>query len=330
MTELIQPEDRHLPETYMSTPPASPSANLAWPPLPYAEWKDTFATLHMWMQVVGKVRLALSSHLNHWWEVPFYVSARGLTTSAVPYGQGIFEAEFDFVEHVLRIETSTGETELLDLEPQSVAAFYREFMAALASLGIAVKIWPMPVEVANPVRFDQDTIHAAYDPSYAERFWRILVGLEPIFQSFRSRFTGKNSPTHFFWGSFDLAVTRFSGRRAPERPGADKVTCEAYSHEVSSVGWWPGDADLGGPIFYSYAAPEPAGFRDYPVKPLSARYDDRLKEFLLLYDDVRAAHDPRAAILDFCQSTYEAAAKLGNWDRASVERGEIAESATQR
>ena len=310
----------------MSTP--SSSEKEAWPALPYAEWKDTCQTLHMWTQIVGKVRLALSSHINHWWEVPLYVSARGLTTSPIPYTRGIFETEFDFVEHVLRIETSEGETEVLELEPRSVADFYKEFMASLKSLGIEVKIWPMPVEIANPIRFDEDTAHASYDSQYAERFWHILVELAPIFQEFRGRFFGKNSPTHFFWGSFDLAVTRFSGRRAPERPGADKMTSEAYSHEVSSVGWWPGDADLGGPVFYSYTAPEPAGFRDYRVKPAQARYDDGLKEFLLSYDDVRKAAEPREAILDFCQSTYEAAAKLGNWDRAALERGEIAESAT--
>ena len=311
----------------MSTPPTL--KDLAWPPLPYAEWKNTFHTLHMWTQIVGKVRLALSAHMNHWWEVPFYVSARGLTTSAIPCGGGIFEMEFDFIEHLLRIETSKGETELLDLAPRSVADFYREFMAALRSLGIGVKIWPIPVEIANPIRFDQDAIHASYDSLYAERFWRVLVSLEPIFQQFRSRFIGKNSPTHFFWGSFDLALTRFSGRRAPERPDADKMAREAYSHEVSSVGWWPGDADLGGPVFYSYAAPEPVGFRNYPVKPSQARYDGRLKEIVLLYDDVRKAADPSAAILDFCQSTYEAAAKLGDWDRGSLERNERAESAAQ-
>lgn len=309
----------------MSTPPSS-SKDLAWPSLPYAEWRDTFHTLHMWAQIVGKVRLARSAHMNHWWEVPFYVSARGLTTSAIPYSGGIFEVEFDFVEHVLRIETSRSETEVLDLEPRSVANFYHDFMASLQSLGIEATIWPMPVEAANPIRFDQDTIHASYDPSYAERFWHILVSIEPIFQAFRGRFLGKNSPTHFFWGSFDLAVTRFSGRRAPERPGADKITRDAYSHEVSSVGWWPGGADLASPAFYSYAAPEPPGFRDYSVKPAQARYDDRLKEFLLCYDEVRTAADPRAAILDFCQSTYEAAANLGNWDRASLERSGIAKA----
>ena len=310
----------------MSAPNAKEAA---WPELPYGAWKDTLHTLHMWTQIVGKVRLALSAHVNHWWEVPFYVSARGLTTSAIPYHRGIFEVEFDFIEHVLRIETSQGETEILELEPRSVADFFREFVASLKSLGIEVKIWPMPVEIANPIRFDQDTTHASYEREYAGRFWRILVSVQPIFQEFRGRFAGKNSPTHFFWGSFDLAVTRFSGRRAPERPGADKITREAYSHEVSSAGWWPGDADLGGPVFYCYAAPEPVGLRDYAVKPAQARYDDRLKEFLLSYDDVRTAGDPRGAILDFCQSTYEAAAKLGGWDRAALEVGDRAESATQ-
>ena len=305
----------------MSTQSA-PSKELAWPALPYAEWKDTCETLHMWTQIVGKVRLALSPHINHWWEVPFYVSARGLTTSAIPYRAGIFEVEFDFIEHALRIETSMGETDVLELGPRSVADFYREFMASLKSLGIEAKIWPMPVEIPNPIRFDQDKTHASYDPEYAERFWHILVSLQPIFQEFRARFIGKDSPVHFFWGSFDLAVTRFSGRRAPERPGADKITREAYSHEASSVGWWPGGGDVKNPAFYAYAAPEPAGFKDAPVKPAQAHYSEAMKEFLLSYEDVRTATDPRAAILDFCQSTYEAAAKLGNWDRAALEGSE--------
>jgi hypothetical protein len=308
---------------------SSSASNAKWPALPFAEWADTFATLHMWMQIVGKVRLALSPLVNHWWEVPLYVSARGLTTSAIPYGAGIFEVEFDFIEHVLRIETSAGETELLDLEPRSVADFYREFMATLKALGIDVKIWPMPVEIPNPIRFDQDTTHASYDPVYAERFWRLLVAVDPIFKEFRGRFIGKDSPVHFFWGSFDLAVTRFSGRRAPERPGADSITREAYSHEVSSVGWWPGSADVANPIFYAYAAPEPGGFKDYAVKPAKAAYSEQMKEFLLSYEDVRTAADPRAALLDFCQSTYEAAANLGKWDRSSLERGEGAASAAR-
>jgi hypothetical protein len=220
---------------------------------------------------------------------------------------------------VLRIETSRGQTEVLELEPRSVADFYNEFRASLKSLGIAVKIWPMPVEIANPIRFDQDTTHASYEPAYAERFWHILVKLEPIFQEFRGRFPGKNSPTHFFRGSFDLAVTRFSGRRAPERAGADKMTSEAYSHEVSSVGWWPGDADLGGPAFYSYAAPEPAGFRDYPVKPAQARYDDRLKEFLLLYDDVRKVADSGFLPVDIRSGSQ--ARELGSRSGSQRNRG---------
>ena len=283
----------------------------------------------MWTQIVGKVRLALSPYLNHWWEVPLYVSARGLTTSPIPNATGIFEVEFDFIEHVLRIETSTGETELLDLRPRSVADFYREFMATLKSMGIDVKIWPMPVEIPNPIRFDQDTTHASYDPVYAERFWRILVAVDKVFKEFRGRFIGKDSPVHFFWGSFDLAVTRFSGRPAPERPGADPVTKEAYSHEVSSVGWWPGGGGLANPAFYSYAAPEPAGVKEYKVIPPQAAYSDQLKEFVLSYDDVRTAADPRSALLDFCQSTYEAAANLAKWDRAPLERSEIAGSAAK-
>jgi hypothetical protein len=310
------------------SPQSSPAKNEAWPALPLAAWKDTYDTLHMWMQIVGKVRLALTPLINHWWEVPLYVSARGLTTSAIPYSAGIFEVEFDFIEHVLRIETSTGDTEILELAPRSVADFYREFMGSLKSLGIEVKIWPMPVEVPNPIRFDQDTTHKSYDPVYAERFWRVLVGIAPIFQEFRARFIGKDSPVHFFWGSFDLAVSRFSGRRAPERPGADVITREAYSHEVSSVGWWPGSGGVENPSFYAYAAPEPAGYKDSPVKPAQAGYNDQLKEFLLSYDDVRNAPDPRAALLDFCQSTYEGAANLAHWDCAALERSVKADSAT--
>jgi len=312
----------------MSTQSTLPR-EIAWPALPYAEWKDTCDTLHMWSQIVGKVRLALSPYLNHWWEVPFYVSARGLTTSSIPYSRGIFEMEFDFIEHALRIETSAGETDVIDLAPRSVADFYREFMASLKSLGIEAKIWAMPVEVPNPIRFDQDTTHASYDPAYVERFFYILASLNPIFQEFRGRFIGKDSPVHFFWGSFDLALTRFSGRRAPERPGADKVTREAYSHEVSSVGWWPGSGDVPYPAFYSYAAPEPLGFNDQAVKPAQARYDEKLNEFLLAYDDARTAADPRVAILAFCQSTYEAAANLANWDRATLEHNERADSAAK-
>jgi Family of unknown function (DUF5996) len=295
------------------------SRDQAWPALPLADWKDTLATLHMWTQIVGKVRLALSPYLNHWWEVPLYVSARGLTTSPIPYARGIFEIELDFIEHALRIETSRGESEILDLVPRTVADFYSELMETLHSLKIPVTIWPMPVEIPNPIRFDQDTTHASYDPEYANRFWRILVSADTILKEFRGRFIGKSSPVHFFWGSFDLAVTRFSGRPAPERPGADRITREAYSHEVSSVGWWPGSGDITSPAFYSYAGPEPPGFKQAPARPAKAFYATQLNEFLLNYDDLRAAPDPKAALLDFCQSTYEAAATLGNWDRASLE-----------
>ena len=290
-----------------------------WPALPYAAWKDTCSTLHMWTQIVGKVRLALSPYLNQWWEVPLYVSARGLTTSTIPYEHGIFEIEFDFIDHVLRIETSNASTEILDLAPRTVADFYSEFMETLASLGIHVKIRPMPCEIPDPIPFDQDTVHASYDPEYANRFWQVLVAIEPVLKEFRGRFTGKSSPVHFFWGSFDMAVTRFSGRTAPVRADADSITREGYSHEVSSVGWWPGNGGLNDPAFYSYSAPEPPGFRDAIVKPAKAFYTVEGGQFRIMYDDVRTAPDPRAALLDFCQSTYEAAANAAKWDRAAME-----------
>jgi len=298
----------------------APDLSNAWPALPLSEWADTYATLHMWSQIIGKVRMALSPRINHWWEVPFYVSARGLTTSPIPYQNGVFEAEFDFIEHELAIRTSGDEARTLRLAPRAVADFYAEVLEALRGLDIHVKIWPMPQEVPNPVRFDQDRIHAAYDPEYAHRFWRILVTADSIFKEFRSRFIGKVSPVHFFWGSFDLAVTRFSGRRAPERPGADLITREAYSHEVSSVGFWPGGGDMKGAVFYAYAAPEPAGFGQSPVRPPKAFYSPQMKEFFLMYDDVRASPSPKGALLEFCQSTYEAAANLAKWDRENLER----------
>src|SRR5580700_1233250 len=291
-----------------------------WPELPLAAWQETYATLHLWTQIVGKVRLALAPNINHWWGVPFYVNASGLTTSAIPYAGGNFEVQFDFVHHQLVIRTSNDAILSLVLAPRSVADFYQDFMAALASLGIAVKIWKMPVEIANPIAFDQDTQHASYDAEYANRFWRILASSEKIFTEFRARFIGKASPVHFFWGSFDLAATRFSGRRAPERPGADAVTREAYSHEVSSAGFWPGGGDIKGAAFYAYAAPEPAGFGSVPVRPAQAYYHPQLKEFLLMYDDVRKADSPREALLEFLQSTYEAAANLAKWDRKELER----------
>src|ERR1700722_1831093 len=282
-----------------------------WPELPLEAWQDTYSTLHLWTQIVGKLRLALSPNINHWWGVPLYVNALGLTTSAIPYAGGNFEVQFDFVHHKLIIRTSNDAHLTIALAPRSVADFYREFKDALASLGIQVKIWNMPVEIPDPIAFDKDTKHAAYDPEYANRFWRILVSCESVFKEFRAGFIGKASPVHFFWGSFDLAATRFSGRRAPERPGADSITREAYSHEVSSVGFWPGSGAMSGPAFYSYASPEPQGFKEARVRPEAAHYDATLGEFLLAYDDVRIAQSPSAVLLDFCQSTYDAAANLG-------------------
>jgi uncharacterized protein DUF5996 len=298
---------------------STPSPN-PWPALPLEAWQDTCATLHMWTQIVGKVRLALSPRINHWWEVPLYVNSVGLTTSAIPYGPGVFEIQFDFLQHQLTIQTSAGASRGMKLAPRSVADFYREFMEALSELGIAVKIWKMPCEIPNPIPFDQDTQHAAYDPEYAHRFWRILVSVEKVFQEFRSGFIGKVSPVHFFWGSFDLAVTRFSGRRAPERVGADPITREAYSHEVISAGFWPGGGDIKGAAFYAYAAPEPPGFAESPVRPRTAYYHAQMKEFLLMYDDVRNSPSPRGALMEFLQSTYDAGADLGKWDRKELER----------
>jgi hypothetical protein len=291
-----------------------------WPALPLEAWEATRATLHMWTQIVGKVRLALSPYVNHWWQVPLYVNARGLTTSPIPYDGEIFEIQFDFIEHDLVIRKSDGATKALRLAPKSVAEFYAEVMATLSSMNIAVKIWTMPVEIPNPIPFDTDETHASYDPEYVSRFWRILVSADAILKEFRGRFIGKASPVHFFWGSFDLAVTRFSGRRAPVRSGADRITREGYSHEVSSVGWWPGDETVKSPAFYAYAAPEPSGYPKAPIRPAAASYNTNLSQFLLRYDDVRRAASPREALLDFCQSTYEAAATLANWDRAELER----------
>jgi hypothetical protein len=292
-----------------------------WPALPLAEWKDTYATLHMWTQIVGKIRLALSPPINHFWGTTFYVTARGLTTSAMPYRKGTVEINFDFIAHTLEIVTSLGDTRSFRLVPRTVAEFYFELMSALHSLGIDAKVWPMPVEVPRPVRFNLDETHSSYDSEYAHRFWQILVSVDTVLREFRSRFIGKVSPVHFFWGSFDLAVTRFSGRRAPERPDADFITKEAYSHEVISHGFWPGDGEvIKDAAFYAYAAPEPAGFRDQRVIPSKAFYSGEKNEFFLMYDDVRRAHSPEQALLEFCQSTYEAGANLARWDRASLER----------
>jgi hypothetical protein len=272
----------------------------------------------MWTQVVGKVRLALSPHVNHWWQVPLYVSARGLTTSAIPYGDGVFELEFDFVAHNLVLHAGSGAPASLALEPRTVADFYAQTMAMLRSRGIEVRIWPMPVEVPDPIRFDRDVQHASYERTHAHRFWRVLTLVDAVFEEFRGRFVGKCSPVHFFWGSFDLAVTRFSGRPAPPREGADAITREAYSHEVSSAGFWPGTGDIDA-SFYAYAAPEPAGFAQARARPAAALYHPTLKEFLLPYAAVREDPSPRVALMDFLQSTYEAAAGLARWDRAALE-----------
>ncbi len=299
---------------------AGTKPSLDWPALPLDAWRDTCATLHMLTQIVGKVRLALTPLVNHLWNVPLYVAPRGLTTGLIPYRGAAFELAFDFIDHEVVLRATDGTRRAVPLLPRPVADFYREFMQVMRSAGIDVRIWPMPVEVPNPIRFDEDRVHGSYDPEYARRFWRILVTIDRVFTQFRSRFVGKCSPVHFFWGSFDLAVTRFSGRAAPERPGADRITREAYSHEVSSVGFWPGGGDVRGAAFYSYAAPEPPGFRNARVRPAAARFDATLGEFLLLYDDVRDADAPDATLLDFCESTYDAAADLGHWDRSALER----------
>jgi len=292
-----------------------------WPALPLAEWKDTYATLHMWMQIVGKVRLALCPNLNHWWATAFYVTARGLTTSPMPYEKGIIEVHFDFIHHALEIQTSLGESRSIPLAPRTVAAFYNEFMSALRSLGINAKVWDMPVEVPRPVRFTLDETRSSYDPQYAHRFWQVLTTVTPILEKFRAGFLGKSSPVHFFWGSFDLAVTRFSGRRAPVRANVDSITKEGYSHEVISVGFWPGDGEIiKDAAFYAYAAPEPSGFKDSSIQPAKAFYNPDKSEFFLMYADVRLSSSPERDLLAFCQTTYDAAANLAHWNRAELER----------
>lgn len=291
-----------------------------WPALPLAAWKETYATLHMWTQIAGKIRLALSPKVNHWWSVALHVTPRGLSTQAMPYEAGTVEVQFDFVEHRLLIQTNDGLARMFPLVPCSVAEFFQQIMEQLRSAGIEVKIWKMPVEIPNPISFDQDYVHASYDPEYAHRFWRILISVSKVFETFRARFIGKSSPVHFFWGSFDLAVTRFSGRRAPERKDADTIMLEAYSHEVISAGFWPGSGEVKDAAFYSYAAPEPEGFRKHPVRPETAFYHPQAGEFILMYDDVRRASSPTATLLTFLQTTYEAGATLGNWDRAALER----------
>ena len=292
----------------------------AWPSLPLQEWKDTYATLHMWSQIVGKIRLTLSPPVNHFWHSALYVTSRGLTTSPIPYGNRTFDIDFDFIDHALIIRTNEGSTRTLILAPRSVAEFYAELMATLRSLAIEVEIHDKPDEVPDPIPFAEDTEHASYDPEYSNRFWRILIQSDRVFKQFRSRFIGKCSPVHFFWGSFDLAVTRFSGRRAPERPEADPITRESYSHEVISHGFWPGGGAIQDAAFYAYSAPVPEGLDKEPLRPASAFYSQDAKEFFLMYDDVRTAASPDEVLLEFMQSTYEACAKLAKWDRASLER----------
>jgi hypothetical protein len=299
--------------------PAAP----IWPDLPYAPWRDTAATVQLWTQIVGKVRLKLTPWLNHGWHVPLYVTARGLGTSPIPVGREILEIEFDFIAHRLVARTSRGEEHALPLQPQTVADFYRGVLDLLNGLGVTVAINTSPNEVPNPIPFPQDRTHAAYDADAAHSFWRALLQADRVFKLFRSGFLGKASPVHFFWGSFDLAVTRFSGRPAPLHPGGvpglpDPVTREAYSHEVSSAGFWPGSDAFPQAAFYSYAYPEPPGFRDQAM-PAGARFEPALGEFILPYDAVRAAQDSDALLLDFLSATYAAAADAGRWDRAALE-----------
>src|SRR6478609_9100414 len=299
-------------------------ASNPWPPLPFAEWQDTAATLHMWTQIVGKIRLTLTPWTNHSWHVTLYVTSRGLTTSPIPHGVRTFEITFDFIDHQLRIDTSDGERRTIELKPRSVADFYRAVMKTLDELHLPVTINKVPNEIQDPIPFDEDEEHRSYNRDYANRFWRVLVQSDRVFKEFRSRFCGKCSPVHFFWGSFDLAVTRFSGRPAPPHPGGipnlpDWVAQEAYSHEVSSCGFWPGGEAMPYPAFYSYAYPEPAGFKAASVRPAGARYDPAFGEFVLPYDDVRQAASSETTLLEFLQSSYEAAADLGGWDRAAFE-----------
>jgi hypothetical protein len=288
-----------------------------WPALP-AGWKDTYATLHMWSQVVGKVVLARAAPLNHSWGIALLVTARGLTTRALPHGSRTFTMAFDFIDHQLVIETSDGDRRHLALAPRPVSDFYREVMALLAAMGLQVRIWPMPVEIADPIRFDEDTVHHSYDPEWANRFWRILVQVERVFTASRCQFVGKCSPVQFFWGSFDLAVTRFSGRPAPPRDGPAFMRA-AYSHEVISHGFWPGSGPLTEAAFYAYAVPEPPGLKTAPVQPDAAFYHPELNEFVLPYEAVRTSASPDDAITAFIDSTYDQAATLARWDRAALE-----------
>jgi hypothetical protein len=302
----------------------STARQIPWPELPTVAWRESYATLHLWTQIVGKIRLARSPWLNHSWHVALYVTARGLTTSPIPDGIRTFQIDFDFIDHHLRVSTSDGATRQFALTGKSVASFYAAIMADLAELGIHIVIDEMPNELPEPIRFSQDNQHASYDPDAVRHFFQILVNADGVFKQFRTGFLGKASPVHFFWGSFDLAVTRFSGRRAPRHPGgvphlADDVVCEAYSDEESSAGFWPGSGAIDYPAFYSYAYPEPPGFRTTRVRPDAAFFSEVLGEFILPYDAVRTAAQPEQALLEFLQSTYEAAANAAKWDRDALE-----------
>jgi hypothetical protein len=290
---------------------------ISWPALPLEAWLDTCQTLHMWTQIVGKIRLMLSPKLNHWWHTTLYVNARGLTTSPIPYGGGVFEIQLDFIDHQLEILTSEGERESFALAPEAVAAFYSRIMAALRALSIDVQIDTKPQEVPNPIPFEQDYQHASYDAEAAHRWWRATLSSAIVMNEFRSRFIGKCSPVHFFWGSFDLACTRFSGRPAPPRKGI--ISSEGYSHEEISAGFWPGGGAIKGAAYYAYAYPQPPGLPDEPASPVAAFWSKELSEYILMYDDVRRAESPRAAILEFLESTYAAGAKLAKWDRSALE-----------
>jgi hypothetical protein len=290
-----------------------------WPALPYDAWKDTYATLHMWSQIVGKVALDRTAPINHSWGIAFDVTARGLTTRTLPHGDRSFRMAFDFIDHQLVIETSDGDRRTLPLAPRTVADFYREVMATLGDMALPVKIWPMPVEIPDPIRFSEDTVHRSYDPTFANRFWRILLGIQQTLTTTRCSFIGKSSPVHFFWGAFDLAVTRFSGRPAPPREGPAFMR-DAYSHEVISHGFWPGSGPLLEPAFYAYAVPEPEGLKDTAVQPTGAYYHRELGEFILPYEAVRTAASPERALAEFVDSTYAKAATLAHWDRAALEK----------
>jgi hypothetical protein len=306
-----------------------------WPALPLGEWRDTYATLHRWLQIVGKTRLALAPMQNHYWHCALYLTARGLGTSPMHFGDECVEVELDFIDHSLLIRTSRGDTRSLPLRACSVAAFYREYVALLRSLDIRPRIWPVPVELPDTLRFDEDDEHRWYDADAAYRCWRILAGCDRVLKKFRGAFVGKSSPSHFWWGSFDLACTRFSGRRAPTHPGGvpncpDYVTREAYSHECISVGWWPGTVGgLEEPAFYAYSYPEPPGCAKAPIAPAAAYYHSGMREWILPYDAVRIAENPDAALLAFCQSTYTAAADLAHWDRAALERTSMVQSSSR-